>query len=62
VLRWAREHHCPWDKWTCAFAARGGHLDVLRWAREHHCPWSQWIEHLLRSEPHAMDRYRTFEV
>jgi hypothetical protein len=39
VLRWAREHHCPWDERTCRSAAAGGHLDVLRWAREHHCPW-----------------------
>ena len=40
VLRWAREHGCPWDAATCARAARGGHLDVLRWAREHGCPWN----------------------
>jgi hypothetical protein len=39
VLKWAREHHCPWDATTCEFAAQGGHLDVLKWAREHHCPW-----------------------
>jgi hypothetical protein len=39
VLRWAREHDCPWDVATCAAAAEKGHLEVLRWAREHDCPW-----------------------
>ena len=24
---------CPWDSYTCAKAAGGGHLDVLEWAR-----------------------------
>jgi len=41
-LRWAREHDCPWDEWTCAYAAKGGHLEVLKWAREQHCPWDWW--------------------
>ena len=38
---WAREHDCPWDEFTCAFAAERGHLDVLMWARAQHppCPW-----------------------
>jgi len=40
VLRWAREHHCPWDWWTPALAAAGGHLAVLQWAREKGCPWN----------------------
>ena len=39
VLRWAREHHCPWNEVTCYYAAAGGHLDVLQWARAHGCPW-----------------------
>ena len=46
VLKWAREHHCPWEGATdefdtdcCALAAEGGHLEVLRWVREHGCPW-----------------------
>jgi len=39
VLRWARAHDCPWDVFTCAYAADGGHLEVLQWAREHGCPW-----------------------
>jgi len=28
-LRWAREHHCPWDLETTADAAGAGHLEVL---------------------------------
>jgi hypothetical protein len=31
VLRWAREHGCPWDEDTCACAADAGHMEVLRW-------------------------------
>ena len=41
VLRWAREHDCPWDDMTCENAARGGQLAVLRWARALGCPWSK---------------------
>ena len=35
---------CPWDKRTCANAARGGHLKVLQWCRspENMCPWDKW--------------------
>ena len=39
VLQWAREHHCPWNSLTPAWAAAGGHLAVLQWARENDCPW-----------------------
>ena len=38
VLQWARANDCPWDKWTCAWAAQGGHLEVLQWARANDCP------------------------
>jgi hypothetical protein len=41
VLKWSREH-CPWDEETCAYAARGGHLEVLKRVREHDCPWDRW--------------------
>ncbi|KAL6057546.1 Ankyrin repeat-containing domain [Balamuthia mandrillaris] len=37
VLQWAREQGCPWDKHTCAQAARNGHLEVLKWAVEKGC-------------------------
>ena len=40
MLRWLREHNCPWGEATCTDAARMGHLDVLKWAREHDCPWN----------------------
>ena len=39
VLKWAYEHGCPWDRWTCAEAAHGGHLEILKWARSKGCPW-----------------------
>jgi hypothetical protein len=31
VLKWAVDNGCEWGKWTCAHAARGGHLEVLKW-------------------------------
>ena len=43
VLRRAREHGCPWDQWTCAYAALHGHLEVLRWALENGCPWDGYV-------------------
>ena len=41
LLKWAREHGCPWDEDIadsimrdgCALAAKGAHLEVLKWAR-----------------------------
>ena len=41
VLRWARQHGCPWGFGTCEAAAMGGHLEVLKWARERGCPWGR---------------------
>ena len=40
VLRWAREHNCPWSEQTCR-AAQGGQLEMLQWLREHGCPWRE---------------------
>ena len=42
LMKWARENGCPWNKWTCAYAAQNGHLDVLKWARENGCTWNKW--------------------
>jgi len=42
VLKWAREHNCPWHgEDVCSDAAGGGHLEVLQWARDHDCPWDK---------------------
>ena len=41
VLRWEREHECPWNEGTCVRAGGGGHLDVLRSAREQGCTWDK---------------------
>ena len=41
LSQWARVHHCPWNKWTCYFAAQNERLEVLQWARAHGCPWSK---------------------
>ena len=48
MLRWAREHGCPWDQRTCEAAAGSGHLDVVRWAWERGCPWDPYTLHALR--------------
>ena len=39
MLQWARANGCPWDEWTCWFAAKGGQLEVLQWAHANGCPW-----------------------
>ena len=41
MLQWARANGCPWDQYTCACAAQGGHLEVLQWARANGCPWDE---------------------
>jgi hypothetical protein len=28
--------------WTCAYAARKGHLEVLKWAKENGADWDVW--------------------
>jgi hypothetical protein len=38
---WERGN-CPWDKYTCSYAARGGQLEVLKWLREDDCPWDKY--------------------
>ena len=41
MLQWARANGCPWDKETCSYAARGGHLEMPQWARANGCPWDK---------------------
>ena len=41
MLQWARANGCPWDEWTCTYAANGGHLEVLQWLRANRCPWDR---------------------
>ncbi len=41
VLQWARSQGCPWDKWTCAFAAEAGNLEMLQRAHSQGCPWDE---------------------
>jgi len=34
VLKWAREHDCPWNAVACAsIADLRGHVEVARWVR-----------------------------
>jgi hypothetical protein len=47
VLKWAREHDCPWDEGTCVAAADNGNLEVLRWAIEHGCDGGEMYAHHL---------------
>ena len=64
MLMWVRAQHppCPWGVNTCMCAAQSAPLEVLQLAMEHGAPvhpsYAQWYEHLLRGEPHAMDRNR----
>ena len=41
MLQWARANGCPWNKWTCMYAAQGGYLEVLQWLRANGCPWNR---------------------
>ena len=38
MLKWARENDCPWNEFTCMYAAEYGHLEVLKWACENGAP------------------------
>jgi hypothetical protein len=38
VLKWLREHHCPWDAHTVEQATAAGRADVLQWALDNGCP------------------------
>jgi len=43
VLKWAREHDCPWNEdIACMYAASDGQLEVLKWVRAQGCPWDEW--------------------
>ena len=42
ALKWAHEKGCAWNRWTCAYAAEGGHLEVLQWLHKNGCPWDRW--------------------
>ena len=33
-------NECPWDKRTCSWASKNGHLSV--YTHESRCPWSAW--------------------
>jgi len=44
VLKWAREHDCPWDEQTGVIAAQRGHADVLRWLQDNGCPGAASLE------------------
>jgi hypothetical protein len=50
VLRWAREHDCPWNTNSCVGAARAGQLEVLRWVRENDANGEVWNENTVRAQ------------
>jgi hypothetical protein len=53
-LKYAVINKCPWDEWTCVFAAKNGQLECLKYAakngqleclkyaHENGCPWNKW--------------------
>ena len=41
LLKYARDNGCPWDLYTCAYAADAEHLDILKFARDNGCPWDE---------------------
>ena len=50
TLKSARANDCPWDEWTCYFAADYGHLEVLRWARANGAPLDEDTRRLTASK------------
>ena len=38
MVQWARANGCPWDAFTCMYAAQGGRLEVLAWAQANGAP------------------------
>ena len=41
LLQFLRGKECPWDSWTCHYAALNGHLECLQYAHENGCPWDE---------------------
>jgi hypothetical protein len=41
-LKYAHENKCPWNEWTCSYAAWNGYLECLKYAHENGCPWDTW--------------------
>ena len=35
------KNQCPWNEYTCAEAAKNGHLECLKYAHENGCPWDK---------------------
>ena len=50
-LKYAREHGCPWDEYTCTLPPNG-HLECLKYAREHGCPWNEEDVRVCRQNGH----------
>ena len=38
VLKWAREHHYPWDTRTRPYAQEEGNLELFQWAVKQSAP------------------------
>lgn len=52
MLEYLWVNDCPWNEYTCKFAAEGGHLDVLRWCRSKGCPWDEDVCAFAAQEGH----------
>ncbi|AJF97433.1 ankyrin repeat protein [Pandoravirus inopinatum] len=42
MIRWARQHGCPWSPEACTEAAHQGNLSLFQWLRDEGCPWDNW--------------------
>jgi hypothetical protein len=45
VLKWLRQHKCPWNDYSLIDAAGRGHLDVMQWAIDNGCPMNASVSH-----------------
>lgn len=39
LVRYLRDHGCPWDESSCVNAALIGNVEMLIFLRENGCPW-----------------------
>ena len=45
ILKWLRQHKCPWNDYSLMDAAAYGHLDVIQWAIENGCAMNATVSH-----------------
>ena len=61
-LRYAHEHGCPWDEWTCQGAWEDGHSECIAYALEHGCPVPDFRDITVHSSVVPLLHHRGFPL